>query len=506
MIGDFEVRYTDLAGRVGYLETKHGKLELPAFFPVIDPVKSDIKPTDLESVGFNNFITNSLFLKKYTKTTDVHDFFHFDGIIMTDSGAYQILEYGNVDVTNEEIVRYELTIKPDIAVFLDFPTGDLRDYEKARETVEETLRRGEEVTRIIKDDDEVIWVHPIQGGIFYDLVSLSASIANSRKEFKMLALGSPTVLMEDYDYESLFKAVVVARSNTSRGKPFHLFGAGLPHLIPFVVALGVDAFDSASYILYARDNRYMTRERVLRLEKVSHFPCSCPICVKYTPRELLQLDKEQRWRELAIHNLYKIKEELAEVKQVIKEGRLFEYLEMKAVSHPKLASGFRLLVKEFKEYLETYHRRTSRVGIFLFGEESLNRPEVIRHRRFMESYNPPKGEKVVLICGSKMSRPFIKSRVIKEVEKKVGGAAEIYVYFPFFGVIPLNLSEVFPLSQFEAPKLIPKGVSERLKEDVLRFCEKLKGREVYLVPCEEDTIECGNAEVLRIQAESMRNI
>ena len=34
----FELRHSDLAGRIGRLETPHGVVETPAFVPVVHPV------------------------------------------------------------------------------------------------------------------------------------------------------------------------------------------------------------------------------------------------------------------------------------------------------------------------------------------------------------------------------------------------------------------------------------------------------------------------------------
>ena len=38
----FEIKYSDLAGRIGVLHTNHGKIETPSFVPVIHPVKQTI--------------------------------------------------------------------------------------------------------------------------------------------------------------------------------------------------------------------------------------------------------------------------------------------------------------------------------------------------------------------------------------------------------------------------------------------------------------------------------
>ena len=63
---------------------------------------------------------------------------------MTDSGAYQILVYGEVDVTQKEIVAYQEGIGSDIATMLDIPTGWKVTKEQAEGTVAETLRRAKD--------------------------------------------------------------------------------------------------------------------------------------------------------------------------------------------------------------------------------------------------------------------------------------------------------------------------------------------------------------------------
>jgi archaeosine tRNA-ribosyltransferase (EC 2.4.2.-) len=197
MIGDFEIKEEDLAGRIGIIETRHGKIETPVFFPVINPLKTEIGVNDLVNLGFKNFITNSFILKKNSLADgDIHQKFGDDLIIMTDSGAYQILEYGDINETNRAIVEYQAKIRPDIAVFLDVPTGNKDSWDEAKKTVEITLERGREIIDIVRNNQDIIWVHPIQGGTFLDLVELSAKETAKANDYGMYALGSPTVLME----------------------------------------------------------------------------------------------------------------------------------------------------------------------------------------------------------------------------------------------------------------------------------------------------------------------
>ena len=49
----FEIKKSDLAGRIGILHTNHGKIETPAFVPVIHPVKQKIPARKLREMGFD---------------------------------------------------------------------------------------------------------------------------------------------------------------------------------------------------------------------------------------------------------------------------------------------------------------------------------------------------------------------------------------------------------------------------------------------------------------------
>jgi len=139
----FEVRYSDLAGRIGKLETPHGILETPAFIPVVHPVRQTISPQFLKNLGFNGLITNAYTTLKYygddARTRGIHDILNYDGVIMTDSGGYQILEYGAIKAEPGVISQFERDIGSDISVPLDKPTGYGLKYQKAKDHVEETL-------------------------------------------------------------------------------------------------------------------------------------------------------------------------------------------------------------------------------------------------------------------------------------------------------------------------------------------------------------------------------
>ena len=56
----FEIIKSDLAGRIGILHSNHGKIETPAYVPVIHPVKQLIPTKKIKDIGLKNFLQKIL--------------------------------------------------------------------------------------------------------------------------------------------------------------------------------------------------------------------------------------------------------------------------------------------------------------------------------------------------------------------------------------------------------------------------------------------------------------
>lgn len=455
----FEIRDKDLLARIGRLETKSGTIETPLLMPVVNPTVQPIPPRTMrEEFDCTMLITNAYIVRKHFREEavekGVHSFLDFNGVVVTDSGAYQILVYGDVEVTPTEIVQYQEEINTDVATILDVPTGWGVSKQYARHTVNETLKRARELAKV-KTRDDIAWIGPVQGGRYLDLVARSAREMGSLP-FQIHALGSPTPVMEQYLFDVLVDMIMTAKMNLPLGRPLHLFGAGHPFMFALAVALGCDLLDSAAYALYAREDRYMTEYGTTRLGELEYFPCSCPVCVKNDPQSVTKMLKAERQKILARHNLFACFSELRRIKQAIVGGRLWEHLELRAHGHPSLLQALKHL-RKYEDYLESHSPITKKSGLFFFSSLGLIRPEVVRHRkRLSERYSPPKGARVLVLLPQTQMKPFHKSeehrRVLKEVQQNVGDKAhEVHVctYAAPFGVVPTELDEVYPLSQHE---------------------------------------------------------
>lgn len=462
----FEVRYSDLAGRIGRLETPHGVVETPAFVPVVHPVRQTISPQFLKNMGFDLVITNAyITLRHYgdeARRRGIHDIIKFDGAVMTDSGGYQVLEYGSVDVEPATMAQFEKDIKSDIPIPLDKPTGYGLEYGRAKDYVSTTLKNCEETLRVVGGDTDAIWVGPVQGAEHSDLVEHSAKELD-RMGFKLMALGSPVELMEAYEFATLARMIATAK-RAIPAKPIHLFGAGHPLTIPLAIALGCDTFDSASYMLYAKDGRYMTPNATARLDDLSYLPCQCPVCSSHTLQELKGMKIDERIIEVAKHNLHILKAEVDSTKQAIMEGRLWEYVAQKARAHPKLMESMQLL-KDL-EMLEDGTPLYKDKAIYLYNPIDQYRPEARRYRRMVAS-SFKTAKKRLVVCPEGEVHPFYSTRVFKEAAKRFPDA-QICSYNPFLGIIPAEVSDVFPASHNLTARISHKP------EDYPTFVESLR--------------------------------
>ncbi|MDW8048595.1 MAG: tRNA guanosine(15) transglycosylase TgtA [Nitrososphaerota archaeon] len=486
---EFEVRDRDLLGRIGKLYARSGNIETPAFLPVINPSKLTITPKEMwEDFDCKILITNAYLIKKYfsREATDlgIHAFLDFPGIVVTDSGAYQILSYGKVDVTPEEIIRFQEKIGSDIATILDLPTGWRVSRDYAQFTVDETVRRAEKFFEL-KSRGDIGWIGPIQGGRYLDVLAMSAS-KMGKFDFDVYALGSPTPVMEQYLFSLLTDMIVTAKMNLPINRPFHLFGAGHPFMFGIAVALGCDLFDSAAYSLFAYERRYLTDRGTVRLDRLEYLPCSCPICVKRSARELNEMPDKECEKDLAKHNLYICFSEIKRIKQAIVEGRLWEYVEMRAHGHPSLLDALKNL-KRYERYIEKYSPVSKRSGFFFFSSVGLSRPEVSRyHLRLMERFAPNCDSKFLFLVPRDLIR---KGR--SEIAKVISSVCErlrlsideiqLCIYFPPFGVIPMELTETYPAGQTESISQPDRETIEYMIFQVIEFARHAKiGRVIML--------------------------
>ena len=473
----FEIKAKDMRGRVGVLKTEHGNVKTPALMPVIHPRKQAI---DVKKYGADIVITNAYLiykdedLKQKAIDEGLHELINFDGPVMTDSGSFQLSVYGDVEITNNEVLEFQELIGTDIGTSLDIPTAPFVEREKAESDLEITLERAKEAVEFKKENNiEMLLNSVVQGSTFMDLRQECAKEL-SQLDADLYPIGAVVPLMESYHYKELvdvvMNSIMYLPDNTAR----HLMGAGHPMVFALAVALGCDLFDSAAYILYAEDDRLLSTRGTFKLENLQEMPCSCEICSKYTPDDLRAMPKRERRDLIAQHNLHVSFAELRLIRQAIYEGSLMELVEERCRAHPALLDALRQL-KNYNEDFEKYDPRSKKSAFFYTGAESLYRSEVLRHHQKLLEM-PKKRDLIVLPPGRKPYSKFISGKLgdfyIYGDKKELDlDNADFMVLDIPFGLIPLDIDELYPLSQNAAPKIRDGDSKQFIKNFFKDFCD-----------------------------------
>jgi len=371
----FEIRYRDIAGRVGILEVNGKKVETPFIFPVINPNRIIIPIEEIKNdFKIKTIIVNAYILYKNENLREkvlkkgIHKFLNFNGIIETDSGSYQMLHYKKeIEVNNEEIVKFQINIKSDIINVLDIPTDIDADYNTAKNDLQKTIDRikeGLDIKRKLNFSGLINGA--IQGGVYMDLRRESA-INVSKMDIDIYAIGTIVPYLINYNFKDLFELIMEARILLPMNKPVHLFGVGHPLIIPLSVALGCDIFDSASYALYAYDKRIITPFGTLRLNRLKNITIETPKKIYYLD-ELYEMEKEEMIKVIAEHNLYTLIKEIEIVKDAVKNQYLWDLVFIKAHSHYEVYKATKFVLEKYYEWLKHLDPIRKKTGIKYFGD------------------------------------------------------------------------------------------------------------------------------------------
>lgn len=439
----FEILDKDAMGRICRIETPHGRIETPTILPVINPNIPFIKAEDMKRFGAQAVITNSYIIYRSMREEaiekGVHGILGTDMPVMTDSGSYQLMVYGDVEIKNAEIVEFQRLIGSDIIVPLDIPTPPDAEYSTAESDLKITLEREKEAKELLKDAENLLAV-PVQGSTHFELRRFAANEAR-KIGGDIYPIGAVVPLMDTYRFRDLAKVILEVRSAIPV-EPIHLFGCGHPMLFAMAVALGCDLFDSAAYALYAKDDRYLTVYGTKKLSEMNYFPCKCPVCSNHDPEELRRMEKSEREKLIAEHNLYVSFQEIATIKQAIKENSLFELVEKRVRAHPNMLAGWRQ-IRDYQALLEHSDPKMKRKFLYT-GLDSLYRPAVSRHIRAVKNVELPNEVKV--------SSDF-------------GVYANIYLR-PVFGPVPAEMLETYPAGHAEIPE------EDVVEEEALKTASK----------------------------------
>ncbi len=355
----FRIKYQDKKSpaRLGEIITCRGVVETPVFMPVgtLGSVKA-LFPEIVASLGYPIILANTyhLYLRPGVDIVEraggLHSFINWKGLILTDSGGFQvyslapfceiketgILFRSHIDgsthyLTPELVLSIQLSLNSDIMMVLDTCIPYPSDREKTQNLTELTHRwaiQSYEFWIKSKRENKALF-GIVQGGMYEDLRRQSASTLASIP-FDGYAIGGLSV---GEPFELRNKMVECAVSALPEGSPRYLMGVGTPLDILEAVLRGVDMFDCVLPTRNARRGSLFTSQGIISIKnstfKEDFTPldpeCNCYTCRNYTKAYLrhLFLSKELLvYSLLTLHNLYFYGKILKRIKKALLEGTL----------------------------------------------------------------------------------------------------------------------------------------------------------------------------------------
>ncbi|MHA2087573.1 MAG: tRNA-guanine transglycosylase, partial [Promethearchaeota archaeon] len=242
IIVKWEISDIDALGRIGKLIVNDKEMVTPNLFPVVHPYRNILNLSDLKGIGAQCVFTNAYIIFQNSEIRDivlkkgVHKHLNFDGIIATDSGAFQKYMYSKTDfeLNAESIEKFQEDIGSDFPVILDEPVQPDDDYGTAKKKVDLSIQRAKDnIDRRVKDTCH--WFGPIHGAKYMDLLELS-TIEMSKLDFDVYAIGGLVKSLLNYRFDLVIKTLLKVKENLILNKPIHMFGLGLPQFFSLAVA------------------------------------------------------------------------------------------------------------------------------------------------------------------------------------------------------------------------------------------------------------------------------
>ncbi|MGD8429593.1 MAG: tRNA guanosine(34) transglycosylase Tgt [Ectothiorhodospiraceae bacterium] len=350
----FDLLGTDGAARRGRLHFPRGTVETPAFMPVgtYGTVKG-MTPEEIREIGAEIILGNTFHLMLRPGTDiisahgDLHDFMHWEGPILTDSGGFQVFSLGDIRRITEEGVHFrspvdgakvflgpeesmavQRALGSDIVMAFDECTPYPATEEQARRSMELSMRWAARC-RTAHDDNPAALFGIVQGGMYPALREASMA-ALAEIGFDGYAIGGLAVGEPAEERQQVLDAVMPSVPSDS---PRYLMGVGKPEDIVEAVRRGVDMFDCVIPTRNARNGFLYTPTGTLRIRNARYArdtapvdeTCGCYTCRNYSRAYLRHLDRCNEIlgaRLNTIHNLHYFQRLMRGLRDAIDNDRL----------------------------------------------------------------------------------------------------------------------------------------------------------------------------------------
>jgi len=315
-----------------------------------------LKPEEVKDAGAQILLGNTfhLMLRPGTEIIsahgDLHDFMHWPGPILTDSGGFQVfslakgrqiteagvnfrspVDGSEVFVDPERSMAVQRALGSDIVMIFDECTPWPVEWSEAKRSMERSLRWAARSREAHGENPNALF-GIIQGGMFDDLRSSSLAGLVSMG-FDGYAVGGLSVGEPPKARLSVLDSL---GPQLPADKPRYLMGVGRPEDLVDCVARGIDMFDCVLPTRNARNGFLYTATGTLRLRNARYAhdtqpieaECDCYTCQHYSRAYLRHLDRcgEMLGSRLnTIHNLRYFQRLMALIREAIRQGCLKEF-------------------------------------------------------------------------------------------------------------------------------------------------------------------------------------
>ncbi len=347
--------------RAGVLHSPHGDVLTPVYMPVATQASvKAISQEDLELLGAKAILSNSyhLYLRPGTKTImaagGLHKFMNYDGMILTDSGGFQVLSMSDLRklddegvvfrshidgsehrLTPEKVIGIQSELGSDCWTTLDecppYPATEAQAVQALERTTRWLEKSVPEVKKRREAGQKSLFFPLLQGGLFPHLRRRAAEHMQTQP-FDGVSIGGFCV---GEPKELMWQVVDETTTALPKDKPRYLMGIGTPEDLWDAVALGIDMMDCVWPTRVARNGQVMTRAGKFNITN-SQFradfgplepSCACFVCKRYTRAYLAHLFRAKELvvhRLLSFHNLHLMADLMNEIRRSIVEGRFSE--------------------------------------------------------------------------------------------------------------------------------------------------------------------------------------
>lgn len=244
----------------------------------------------------------------------------------------------------------------------------------------------------------------------------------------------------------LVKAVVGVKDMTPPDTALYAPALATPANLALLLYLGIDLLDTTRMVADGILGRYHTRDGMRNFGELSELPCCCEHCRKMN-------DSGRETKLLIAHNIHKLEEELAAVREAVRSGVTREYVERQVRVTPDQTATLRLLDAEH-QYLEKRTPQSRRSTFYANCAESLQRVEVTRFaERVIDRYEAPQCD-VLLLLPCSARKPYSRSRSHRLFAEAIGSHRrylhEMILTSPL-ALVPRELEEAYPAASYDVP-------------------------------------------------------